>query len=251
MARRADGQDKKFDDVDAEMHRGVVYEHHDDVEVPVNTPLTNRRTVQRPTVVTSVPPAPSPPSAPPTANPAPLGLCAFALTTFLLSCANAGIYKGSGIVLGCAYFYGGLVQLIAGLIEFKLGNVFGATVFSSYGAFWLSFAFTVFNASTTIANERAVGYYLMAWALYTGLMFVAAFATNLMLVVLLGLVEVTFILLSDGALNDSPSSTKAGGYVGIAAASLAWYGAMAAFFDALQHPIRLPVFPLKFKRAAP
>src|SRR5208283_3283707 len=74
------------------------------------------------------------------ANPAPLGLCGFAMTTFVLSAANAHLYSGETVVLGLAFFYGGLAQLLAGMWEFKTGNTFGATAFTSYGAFWISLA---------------------------------------------------------------------------------------------------------------
>src|SRR5207253_10827570 len=76
------------------------------------------------------------------ANPGPLGLCAFALTTFVLSCVNAGLFPAGGqnIVVGLALFYGGFAQILAGMWEFRTGNTFGATAFTSYGAFWLSFA---------------------------------------------------------------------------------------------------------------
>src|SRR5215470_6220068 len=82
-------------------------------------------------------------SAPGIANPGPLGLSAFALTTFVLSAANAGLFKGSAIVLGLALFYGGLTQFCAGMWEFRTGNVFGATAFSSYGGFWISLGFAL------------------------------------------------------------------------------------------------------------
>src|SRR5579872_5698666 len=72
------------------------------------------------------------------ANPAPLGLCGFALTTFVLSAANAQLFTGATIVVGLALFYGGVAQLLAGMWEFKSGNTFGATAFTSYGAFWLA-----------------------------------------------------------------------------------------------------------------
>src|SRR5579872_6527922 len=112
-------------------------------------------------------------AAPAIANPAPLGLCAFALTTFVLSCANAKLYTGDQIVLGLALFYGGLAQLCAGMWEFKTGNTFGATAFSSYGAFWMAFAATV--QFKLVANTQALGFFLLAWTIFTLIMFLSSF----------------------------------------------------------------------------
>src|SRR5712691_10935217 len=98
------------------------------------------------------------------ANPAPLGLSAFALTTFVLSAANAGLFSGAAIVIGLALFYGGFAQLTAGMWEFRSGNTFGATAFTSYGAFWISFAVLLIGIGITKDNapdNTAVGYYLL------------------------------------------------------------------------------------------
>ncbi len=97
----------------------------------------------------------------PLANPGPLGLCGFALTTFVLSCANAGFISGPEVVLGLAFFYGGLAQLLAGMWEFKAGNTFGATAFTSYGAFWIALA-------TSIQFQAHPGY-KVSWVLPTWL----------------------------------------------------------------------------------
>src|SRR6266700_3305903 len=117
--------------------------------------------------------------APAVANPAPLGLCGFALTTFVLSSINAGWFpdKGTNIVVGLALFYGGLAQLLAGMCEFKTGNTLGATAFTSYGAFWLSFA-AIFIPGTGILAaltqsgtlHSALGIYLLAWGIFTFLL---------------------------------------------------------------------------------
>src|SRR5260370_35445431 len=116
------------------------------------------------------------------ANPAPLGLSAFALTTFVLSISNAGLFKVNAIVIGLALFYGGLVQLLAGLQEFKAGNTFGATAFCSYGGFWLAVgvvltpAFNIVGAygGDTPAFHTAFGYFFLEWAIFTALMFMGA-----------------------------------------------------------------------------
>ena len=112
------------------------------------------------------------------ANPAPLGLAAFAMTTFVLSMFNANLVneKGVPVVLGLALAYGGIVQLLAGMWEFRTGNTFGAVAFCSFGAFWISFwALEVFYAKSIGGNVgHAVGVYLWAWAIFTAYMTVAA-----------------------------------------------------------------------------
>lgn len=162
------------------------------------------------------------------ADPGPLGLAAFALTTFLLSLVNAGILPKSTepVVFGVALAYGGLVQLLAGMWEFRKGNVFGATVFASYGAFWLSFwAFVTFFAGSIPAADRgaAVGWYLMSWAIFTSLMLIAVMRTTAVLALLFAVVDAVFILLALGALNGSAALTTTGGVLGLVAAGLAWY----------------------------
>ena len=162
------------------------------------------------------------------ADPAPLGLGAFALTTFLLSLVNAGIMPKDAepVMLGVALAFGGIAQLLAGMWEFRKGNVFGATVFTSYGAFWLSFwAYLTFYAEGIPAEHHGVaaGWYLLAWAVFTTLMLVAALRTTAILALLFAVVDVVFVLLALGALNASPGLTTTGGVLGIVAAGLAWY----------------------------
>ena len=123
------------------------------------------------------------------ADPAPLGLGAFALTTFLLSLVNAGVMDATTepVVLGVALAYGGVAQILAGMWEFRKGNVFGATAFTSYGAFWLSFwAYVAFYAKEVPAasHGQAAGWFLMAWAIFTTLMVIAALRTTAVLAVL-------------------------------------------------------------------
>ena len=173
------------------------------------------------------------------ADPAPLGLAAFALTTFLLSLVNAGVMPKDTepVMLGVALAFGGIAQVLAGMWEFRKGNVFGATVFSSYGAFWLSFwAFLTFYAKDIPAEHRglAVGWYLLGWAIFTSLMLIAALRTTAVLAVLFAVLDATFVLLGLGAINASAGLTTAGGVLGLVAAAMAWYlcvaGVTAATF---------------------
>ncbi|MBV9852756.1 MAG: acetate uptake transporter [Armatimonadetes bacterium] len=174
------------------------------------------------------------------ANPAPLGLCAFALTTFVLSAANAKLFDGDAIVLGLAYFYGGLAQLCAGMWEFRTGNTFGATAFSSYGAFWLAFAFTV--QFHLVPNDTALGFFRLGWTIFTGLMFVATLRLNLALMTLFFLLFLTFLFLTLGAFGLG-NGQMIGGYLGIATALVAWYTALAGLLSSMPSAFKLPVGP--------
>src|SRR6185503_17618771 len=144
------------------------------------------------------------------ADPAPLGLAAFALTTFLLSLVNAGFMppEAEPVVLGVALAYGGIAQVLAGMWEFRKGNVFGATVFTSYGAFWLSFwAYLTFFAERIPAeyHAAAAGWFLISWAIFTALMFVAALRTTAILALLFAVVTVAFTSLAFGAFAATPA----------------------------------------------
>ncbi len=166
------------------------------------------------------------------ADPAPLGLACFALTTFLLSLFNAGLLPETGepIVFGVALAYGGSAQVLAGVWEFRKGNVFGATAFTSYGAFWLSFwAFVTFYAADVPAADRAVaiGWYLIAWGIFTVIMLIAWLRTTLVLAVLFALLTTTFFLLGIGDLAHSEGLVRGGGYLGLVTAGVAWYACLA------------------------
>jgi len=167
------------------------------------------------------------------ADPAPLGLAAFALTTFLLSLVNAGILPKDTepMVLAVALAFGGIAQLLAGMWEFRKGNVFGATVFTSYGAFWLSFwAYLTFFAESIPTEHHGVaaGWYLIAWAIFTTLMLVAALRTTAVLAALFAVVAAVFVFLAFGAFAASATLTTIGGILGLLAAAVAWYLCLAA-----------------------
>ena len=183
--------------------------------------------------------APSPLTAPTTANPAPLGLCAFALTTFVLSAANAKLFDGAGIVIGLALFYGGLAQILAGMWEFKTGNTFGATAFTSYGAFWLAVGASI--QFKLIPNEAAFGFFLLGWTIFTGVMLLASLKTNAALMTVFILLFVTFILLTADAFG--AGTKQSGGYFGLATAAAAWYVALAGLLASMPSAFTLPVGP--------
>jgi len=186
-----------------------------------------------------------------TADPGPLGLAAFAATTFMLSMFNAGLMGESlePIVLGMALAYGGLAQLLAGMWEFRTGNTFGAVAFTSYGAFWLSFwAFEQFYADKITSETslmHALGLYLITWGIFTTYMFIASLRVSAAVATVFLLLAATFLLLGIGNAGESESIVKLGGYVGIATALAAWYASFAAVTNDTFKRIVLPVKDLK------
>jgi succinate-acetate transporter protein len=187
------------------------------------------------------------------ADPGPLGLAGFAMTTFVLSMFNAKLVGSAGepVVLGLAAAYGGLAQLLAGMWEFRTGNTFGAVAFSSFGAFWISFFLLVqFFAPTIPAADagHAIGLYLWAWAIFTTYMFVASLRTTGAVALVFLLLAATFILLGAGNSGAHEDVIKWGGYIGIATAAAAWYASFAAVTNSTFGRTILPVVPLTGKR---
>jgi succinate-acetate transporter protein len=182
------------------------------------------------------------------ANPAPLGLAAFAMTTFVLSMYNSNLVdeKGVPVVLSLALVYGGIVQLLAGMWEFRTGNTFGAVAFSSFGAFWISFwALEVFYAKSIGGNVgHSVGLYLWAWAIFTAYMTVAALRVSGAVLLVFVLLTITFILLAIGAVGAHANVTHWGGYIGLATAAAAWYASFAVVTNSTFKRTIMPVMPL-------
>lgn len=186
------------------------------------------------------------------ANPAPLGLCAFALTTFVLSCTNAGFLvpaTGAGVVAGLALFYGGLAQLLAGMWEFRAGNTFGGTAFSSYGGFWMAFGVILIPA-TGVANaipasvvHQALGVFLLGWTIFTAMMLIGSLRTNLALVALFAFLTLTFLALTIAELGGGAPFQQIGGWLGIITALIAWYTALAGVLSSSKSMFTLPVMP--------
>src|SRR5438270_9607747 len=170
------------------------------------------------------------------ADPGPLGLAAFAGTTFVLSIFNANLVssKGSGVVLGVAFAYGGLAQLLAGMWEFRTGNTFGAVAFSSFGAFWLSFFFLGRITPAAEVTANGVSVYLYMWAIFTTYMFVASLRTTGAVALVFLLLAITFFILAignaslTGTTNTTNGTIKLGGWFGLATAAAAWYASFAA-----------------------
>jgi succinate-acetate transporter protein len=186
----------------------------------------------------------------PIADPGPLGLAAFALTTFVLSMFNAGLMstKGEPVVFGLALAYGGIAQVLAGMWEFRTGNTFGAVAFTSYGAFWLSFwAFVQFYEPKVPAADagHAVGLYLIAWGIFTAYMFIASLRTTAAISLVFILLTATFLALGIGDAGGSTGLTKLGGWLGLATAAAAWYASFAGVTNATFGRVVLPVRPLR------
>lgn len=183
------------------------------------------------------------------ADPAPLGLAGFAFTTLLLSFGNANIIAEKGaivIVLGAAAFYGGLAQLLAGMWEFRRGNTFGATAFSSFGAFWLSY-WWIANHLTGSDVHQALGLYLIGWCIFTAYMTVAALRTSAAVLAVFVFLTITYLLLGIGAFQNSMPApdtlTKAGGWLGIVTAAAAFYASAATVINVTHKRDVLPTMP--------
>jgi succinate-acetate transporter protein len=179
---------------------------------------------------------------PPPADPGPLGLAAFALTTFLLSAANAGLTDGGAAWLGFAFAYGGLAQFVAGMWEFRKGNVFGATAFSTYGAFWMGlglYALLVEGGSPNATNDLA--WILMAFAIFNTYMLLFSLRVNLGVFAVFLSLEITEIVLAIAFFQGSDSIKELGGYIGLVTAFVAWYVSAAGVVNNMAGR---PVFPV-------
>jgi succinate-acetate transporter protein len=183
------------------------------------------------------------------ADPAPLGLAAFALTTFLLSAANAGWTKGAANEwLGYAFAYGGLGQLLAGMWEFKNKNVFGATAFSTYGGFWIGLGL-YFLLSPAAANPKSnvlndLGWILLAFAIFNTYMLIWSSQVNLAVFTVFLTLEITEILLFIGFFGGNGAgmgATKIGGILGVITAVAAWYASAAGVINGMKGRVVVPV----------
>jgi succinate-acetate transporter protein len=180
------------------------------------------------------------PAEPGYADPAPLGLAAFALTTFIFSMVNAGIIPQGevpsqqiiNLYLPLALIYGGFAQLIAGVLEFRNKNTFGLTAFTSYGAFWIGLAImNIFARQFDIAPSQLVeaqGYFFLGWTIFTAILLIGSFGVNVALITVFVLLFITFVLLTIGDLLGGPEGSgglfiNLAGYLGIATALAAWY----------------------------
>lgn len=197
------------------------------------------------TVEPAVQPAPVGPAI---ADPGPLGLAAFALTTFLLSAVNAGWANAAtgDAWLGYALAYGGLCQLLAGMWEFKNRNVFGSTAFSTYGGFWIGLGLWALlvapHAASASAADHDLGWILLAFAIFNAYMLLMATQVNLAVFLVFLTLELTEIVLFIGNFAGNTTVVKAGGYIGVITALVAWYTSAAGVSNGIAGArIKLPV----------
>lgn len=181
------------------------------------------------------------------ADPAPLGLAAFGGTTLMLSLFNAGIIPSAiTAVLPTAFFFGGVIQLIAGVAEFRQGGTFGATGFSSFGGFWMSFAVYERFTAPTLPTDKvhiATGLFLIPWALIAFYMAIATLRTTGVLLALFTGATSTLTVLAIAEFLKSDSLTRAGGGLGLATAAMALYGSFAGLINSTWGRHLIPTFP--------
>jgi succinate-acetate transporter protein len=181
------------------------------------------------------------------ADPAPLGLAAFALTTFLLSATNAGWATASTgqAWLGYAFAYGGFCQLLAGMWEFRNRNVFGSTAFSTYGGFWIGLGLWVLlvapHATSPNAADHDLGWILLAFAIFNTYMLILSAQVSMAVFAVFLTLEITEIILFIGNFSVSSGTVKAGGYIGVLTALCAWYASAAGVANGVGGRVRLPV----------
>lgn len=189
---------------------------------------------------------------PPAADPAPLGLAAFALTTFMLSGHNASFIPDI-LWVGLALFYGGVIQLLAGMWEFRNRNVFGATAFSTYGGFWLGLGVFVILAETTSLGgalkgpdiDNGLAWFLLSFAIFNTYMLISSLRVNVAVFGVFLTLEITEILLTIGFFNlahgKSDYMLHVGGWAGIVTAGVAWYASAAGVLNGMSDSPVLPI----------
>lgn len=179
-----------------------------------------------------------------TSNPAPLGLCAFGMTTVLLNIHNIGFTELDSMILGMGVFFGGFAQILAGLMEFRKNNTFGTTAFTAYGIFWLTLVTLIILPKMGIVDSPskiAMGFYLMAWGLFTFMLFVGTFRISKALQLVFGSLTILFVLLALGDFTGNSLFTVTGGVVGIICGHIAIYTGLAQVINELYCK---EVFPL-------
>jgi hypothetical protein len=178
-------------------------------------------------------------------NPAPLGLMGFGMTTVLLNLHNAGFYLLGPMILSMGIFYGGLAQVIAGIMEYKKGNTFGTVAFTSYGLFWLSLVFINILPNTGMwplaSGSSEIGSYLLMWGIFTFLMFFGTLRLNRALQVVFLTLTILFVLLAIGDFTGNTLITVIAGYEGILCGASAMYASIAEILNELYARTILPI----------
>jgi hypothetical protein len=183
-----------------------------------------------------------------TANPAPLGLLGFGLTTVLLNLHNAGYYELNTMILAMGIFYGGMAQIIAGIMEWKKNNTFGTTAFTSYGLFWLTLVGLILMPGLglgTKTSETAMIAYFFMWGLFTFVMFIGTLKLNRALQFVFFSLTVLFFLLAIRDYTHSATIATMTGYEGIICGTSAIYTALAQVLNEVYGKVVAPIFPVK------
>ncbi|QEC80079.1 acetate uptake transporter [Mucilaginibacter ginsenosidivorax] len=181
------------------------------------------------------------------ANPAPLGLCAFGMTTVLLNIHNAGFFEMNSMILAMGIFYGGLAQVIAGVIEAKKNNTFGLTAFTSYGFFWLSLVGLIVMPKlgwATAPSEGAMCAYLAIWGVFTFLLFFGTLKLNRALQFVFASLTILFFLLVAGDATGNATIKHLAGYEGIICGASAIYTGIANVLNEVYGRVVLPIGPV-------
>jgi len=182
-----------------------------------------------------------------TANPAPLGLLAFGMTTVLLNLHNSGLFTLGSMILAMGIFYGGIGQVIAGIMEWKKNNTFGTTAFTSYGIFWLTLVALLVMPKMGWANApevKAMAFYLLIWGLFTAVMFVGTLRLNRALQFVFGSLTILFFLLAIGDFTGSALIKQIAGIEGIVCGLSAIYAGLAQVLNEVYGEILLPLGPV-------
>ena len=181
------------------------------------------------------------------ANPAPLGLMGFGMTTVLLNLHNAGLFPLGSMILAVGIFYGGLAQIIAGLMEWKKGNTFGTTAFCSFGFFWLSLVGLIVMPQMGLVpppNNIAMATYLLVWGLFTGVMFVGTLKLNMALQFVFASLTLLFFLLAIADITGSATIKSIAGFEGIICGFSAIYAALAQVLNEIYKKTVAPIGPM-------
>jgi succinate-acetate transporter protein len=183
-----------------------------------------------------------------TSNPAPLGLAGFGLTTILLNLHNVGVFPLDSIIMSMGFFYGGIAQIIVGIMEWKKDNTFGTAAFTSYGIFWISLIFIWMLPKMGLAEaptSQAMGCYLAVWTLFSFFLFLTTFKLYKALRIVFGLLVILFTLLSAASFTESTLIKVIAGYVGILCGTAALYSGMAQVLNEYYKKTVLPIGELK------
>jgi uncharacterized protein len=187
------------------------------------------------------------------ANPGPLGLMGFGMTTVLLNLHNSGFFALGSMILAMGIFYGGIAQVITGIMEWKKGNTFGTVAFTSYGMFWISLVALIILPQMgigTVTEEKAMAAYLFMWAIFSAIMTIGTLKANKVMIFVFASLTLLFVLLGLGHYTGNVDITHIAGWVGLACGASAIYLAGAEVLNDTYGRVVAPIFPMKAKGEA-